>query len=156
MTTSKSLLLFIAFFLMTLSVGAEHPKNGGPFGLGFQVGAPIGVTAKYFISREDAFQGTFGFRSERAIISADYLWYPGEFAVQEGQMPYYIGAGPRLHFKRHDNTFGVRLVVGTAYHFPNDPFEAFIELAPVLRLAPSAGSDFDAVLGIRYYFRGTR
>jgi hypothetical protein len=51
---------------------------------------------------------------------------------------------------------GVRIPVGIAYEFANDPFELFFEIVPVLNLYP--GTDFDANggFGVRYYFGKVR
>jgi hypothetical protein len=51
--------------------------------------------------------------------------------------------------------FGFRFVGGVAYLIENTPLEAFAEIVPVLRLAPSQGANLDGGVGLRYYFGGT-
>jgi hypothetical protein len=43
-------------------------------------------------------------------------------------------------------------VAGLDYLFANTPLDIFLELAPILDLAPKVDFDFNGTIGIRYYF----
>jgi hypothetical protein len=48
--------------------------------------------------------------------------------------------------------FGIRFLGGAVYLIEKTPLEVFAEIAPVLRMAPSMGSNLDGGVGVRYYF----
>jgi len=48
---------------------------------------------------------------------------------------------------------GIRFPVGVAYLFDDAPVDLFLEVAPTLDLVPGTYLDFDAGLGVRYYFK---
>ena len=67
------------------------------------------------------------------------------------RMPLYAGLG--LKFKtEHDTFVGIRFVGGVSMFHSTKPIEFFMEVAPVLRVAPNEGATFDGAVGIRRYF----
>jgi len=43
-------------------------------------------------------------------------------------------------------------VAGINYLFEGVPLDIFLELVPILDLAPEMGFDFNGAIGIRYFF----
>ncbi|MBI3292384.1 MAG: hypothetical protein HYZ73_06210 [Elusimicrobia bacterium] len=130
------------------------PGGGSNLGVGFQVGASSGFSAKYWLGRKRAVQGLLGWRSSGTFqFQFSYLWH--DFTVfsipKEHQLPFYLGVGTRV--TSNDPEWGIHGVVGLNYLPAKSPFDIFLEAGPVLVLAPRASGDFDAALGARYYFR---
>ena len=50
------------------------------------------------------------------------------------------------------NKLGIRIPVGIEYLFGNVPLGAFFELVPILNLRPDTEFDFEAGIGIRFFF----
>lgn len=125
-------------------------------GVGLLLGAPTGMSMKYWVGPYTAWDAAIGVRSEDLQVHTDYLWNPETFPLEYGSLPIYLGMGVRLHAKDdhdEDTVFGIRLVGGASFHFPEHPIELFAEIAPSVRVAPSLGGDVDAGIGVRYYFR---
>ncbi len=142
----------LTVFLARMS-WSSPPDGGGPLGVGLILGAPTGVSLKYWTGRDTAVDAAVAVRSSDLQIHGDYLWHPEWIRVERGRMPVYMGLGGRLHLKDEDSVVGLRLVGGAAYHFPDHPFDVFAEVVPSVRVAPSFGGDMDVAVGVRYYFR---
>jgi hypothetical protein len=144
------LIAIISFFFLETS----HAQQTG-FGLGFMVGEPTGFSGKYWISPLSAIDGGFAWSLDnkgKLQIHADYLWHNYSIiSVIKGKLPIYYGIGGRLMFA-HDNIAGIRGVAGLDYLFDGTPLDIFLELVPILDLAPEIDFDFNAAIGIRYYF----
>jgi hypothetical protein len=121
-------------------------------GIGVQLGQPMGVTGKYWLSSTSAIDGFMGYHfNSNFDIHADYLWHTfSSFNVSDGRMPFYFGLGGRV-FGGNDSQFGIRIPFGVSYLFPSQPLEAYAELAPVVKIAPGIGADIDGAVGLRYY-----
>ena len=130
---------------------------GGPFGLGIIVGEPTGISLKYRLSERNAIDGAVAWSlsgDSDLHLHGDYLyhWYD-LITVKKGRLPLYAGVGARLVFREnHDDLVGLRIPVGLAYLFAGAPFDAFVELVPVLDLAPDTDFDFEAAIGGRFWF----
>ena len=129
-----------------------HDRN---FGLGVVLGEPSGITGKQWLSQHNALSGTvaWSFRGRDKIhIHIDYLRHNFEtITVERGSMAFFYGLGGRL-LTGDKNQIGVRVPFGLSYFFPNDPLEIFLELAPILDLAPETEFTGNSGLGLRYYF----
>jgi len=151
------------------------------FGLGIMLGAPTGLSGKYFTGRSTAIDfglGTiYGYRDRHAFhVHADYLWHPVSLVSSHAfELPLYFGVGGRfLHgnrcyrydrgvcdYRYNDYTaLGVRGPLGLAFDFNNVPIDIFVELAVVLdfvvdrddRYDDALYLDIDGAVGFRYYF----
>ncbi|MFI5237558.1 MAG: hypothetical protein ACHQLA_06465 [Ignavibacteriales bacterium] len=125
------------------------------FGLGIQLGEPTGLNGKLWTGSENAFDfgvaWSFEGRDEM-VVQTDYVWHAFDvFPVSKGELPLYFGIGGRAVL-RDDALFGVRFPVGMAYMFESTPLDIFIEVAPILNLAPSTDFDVGGGLGIRFWF----
>jgi hypothetical protein len=147
-----------ACFLISIAVSTLHGAAGAQervFGLGILIGEPTGVSWKYWVSGENALDGglAWSFRhSGYAHVHVDYLWhFAGAIPRAEGLIPY-VGIGGRLAAGRGDGILGVRIPVGLAYWARRVPIEAFLELAPILDLAPATELAANGGIGVRFYF----
>src|SRR5262245_35995838 len=122
---------------VTSRVGAAQD-----LGFGVQLGQPMGLTTKYWMSSTTAVDGFMGYHfNSNFDMHADYLWHSfSSFDVQSGRMPFYLGLGGRVNLG-DSSDFGMRLPLGLSYLFPNDAFEAYAEVAPVVKLLDHIGLD---------------
>lgn len=140
------------------------------FGLGIMIGAPTGLSAKYYLSEKTALDFGLGvqhrWRYHDAIsFHMDFLWHPAVLAETEPFiLPIYFGVGGRVldhdhHRDFHDDDgthFGVRVPIGIMMDFNTVPIDIFFELALVLDFITEDGhddhADFNGAIGARYYF----
>ena len=138
------------------------------FGLGIMLGAPTGLSGKYFIGPDTAIDFGVGviryYRHRRSNlhIHADFLWHPVSIAKTEPfELPLYFGVGARVWDFDDDNDrdgfgLGVRVPVGIAFDFNNVPLDVFVEIALVIDLFFDYDDDYagdvNGAVGLRYYF----
>jgi len=147
----KKLLVILISGLFTLNVLAQ--ADG--FGLGIILGEPTGLSAKLWLTEKTALDGAIAWSMwyEPAIhIHADFLIHSFNLInVSKGQLPLYFGIGGRI--KLADNPWiGVRIPVGLAYLFENAPVDIFLEIVPILDLAPGTYFHLNSAIGVRYFF----
>jgi len=146
------------------------PINGQDqgFGIGLILGEPTGLSAKYWTSRDNAFDFGLGFAlgndrisshdnyyygTSRIHFHVDYLWHAFNAIRSSERFPLYYGIGARFNSGGgYDGSFGIRGVFGIAWFPHSTPIDIFVELVPVFQLTPSAGLGIDAGIGIRYFF----
>jgi hypothetical protein len=144
------------------------------FGLGLMLGAPTGLTGKYFLSGDTAIDfgiGAIGYYRGRdgLHLHADFLWHPVTLAKAEPfWLPLYFGVGGRF-FSFDDDiddndiddtegfALGVRAPVGIAMDFNNVPLDVFFELALVVDFLfdyydDGVDVDLNGAIGLRYWF----
>ena len=143
--------IFISIILFQLSMNAQD-KN---FGLGIILGEPTGVSAKLWTSGDNAFDfaAAWSFKGNgHLLLQADYVWHIFRLIpVSSGKLPFYVGVGGRVVLD-NDPLIGVRVPLGLDYMFSNAPVDIFVELVPILDLAPSTDFDFGGGIGARYWF----
>jgi hypothetical protein len=134
-------------YAITSRVGAAEDV-----GVGVQLGQPMGVTGKYWLSSTTAVDAAAGYHFNKNFdMHADYLWHSfSSFDVQSGRLPFYFGIGGRVMLG-NDSNFGMRLPIGVSFLTSNEPFEFYAEVAPVVQLLTSLGVDIDGAVGIRVY-----
>ncbi len=144
--------LVAGLILVVLTTGAM----AGNVGLGFMVGEPTGVSLKVWSGSRTAIDAAAGWslgEGDWIYVHGDYLWHRYEFDVDEGSLPFYFGIGARvLVHEGHDSRVGIRVPLGLDYLFANHQWDIFIEVAPVIDLAPDTDFDVSGGLGARYYF----
>jgi hypothetical protein len=144
--------LIILFFILIQF--NTHAQDRG-FGLGIILGEPTGVSGKLWTSGTNAFDfaAAWSFSGNgNLLLQADYVWHIFRLIpVPEGKLPFYVGVGGRVVFS-DDATIGVRVPLGLDYMFSNAPVDIFVELVPILNLAPSTDFDFNGGIGARYWF----
>jgi hypothetical protein len=142
------------FGVLVCTAAAAQPSS---FGAGIVVGDPTGLSLKFRLDRENAIDAAIAWSLDEPNnlhLRADYIWHRyGLIKVRKGQLPLFFGVGGRIEFREHsDDRVGVRFPVGLDYYFANAPFDIFIELAPVLDLAPETDFDLEGAFGGRFWF----
>ena len=125
--------------------------QGDSVGLGLMLGSPTGFNAKAWLSRHVAIDGGFGWTIENdpeLQVHSDVLWH--NFRAFGPRLPLYYGLGGRLEFEG-SNRFGIRVPIGLAY-FLRIPADIFVEIVPVINVAPKIGLDINGGLGARFFF----
>lgn len=133
-------------------------QDGGNFGLGLEFGEPgsWGIDGKFWVDRQNAFQGAVKLPSGAAILQLDYLWHDFDLIHMkntEGEWPFYVGVGGDLTL---DNpaALGARVPVGMSYIFDkrNVPVDIYLQVVPILWLTGNANLTVDGEFGAHYYF----
>lgn len=147
---------FSAVVLWILLAVTTAPAQQKGFGLGIILGEPTGISAKGWVSQTNAVDGglAWSFVHETSFhIHADYLWHFFHVFKTTETIPLYIGLGGRIKTGRTENArIGVRVSGGIEYIFRNAPVDIFLEVAPIIDLAPSTDLDGNAGFGARFYF----
>ncbi len=153
--------------LMVSAVAAQEDTAGstkssssfdhGNIGIGVILGEPTGLSAKMWTSANTAFDlgVAWSFSGNGHFhIHADYLIHRfGIFNVSKGALPLYFGVGGRIVFRDEaDDQIGIRFPIGIEYYFDDLPIAVFVEIVPILDLAPSSDFDINGGLGGRIYF----
>jgi hypothetical protein len=174
----------IVSVLALLAALAARPVAAAPsrpFGLGIQLGAPTGLTAKLYLDRPFALQMGIGvvddFDDEDGLhLHLDFVWHPAILAREAAfTLPFYIGVGARLlqhdyvyridrtYYVDEDTHLGLRVPLGLLMDFNRVPLDIFLEIALVVdilfiedRFGPFHERhdriDLNGGVGIRYYF----
>lgn len=156
----KSKTAIVCLLLLLGSVGARAQDHG--FGIGIIVGEPTGLSAKAWTTGNTAFDfaAAWSFSHGSALhLHGDFLVHRFELIrIDPGSMPVYYGLGARLKFRDNsrsndeDARLGLRIPVGLAYLFEEAPLDLFVEIVPLLDLAPDTDFTLNASIGIRYFF----
>lgn len=144
-------LAFVAAALAPAAAWGQEAPNS--LGVGAYIGTPFGFSAKYLIDKRSAADFAFGVQGGDIDVHFDLLTHLRDLPKQppKGKFAPYVGLGFKIKDER-EALWGMRFLLGTAYLIPDTPLEAFAEIAPVLRLTPSVGSNLDGGVGLRYYF----
>jgi hypothetical protein len=139
------------------ALGGVAINERGSFGLGAMLGEPIGGTAKYWFSDKMAVDGGVGYAFEDqggCQIHGDALFHKFDLLrADAGDLPVYFGVGGRVKFVDHgDNHAGIRVPVGLSYLMRQQRLEFYVEVAPILDVAPTTTLEWNGGVGIRYYF----
>jgi hypothetical protein len=124
------------------------------FGLGVMAGTPTGLSGKVWTSANNAVDAglAWSFIDEGYLhIHADYLWHFPQAIHSNPQVVLYAGIGGRLGLG-DDARVGVRIPGGIEWWPRNTPLDVFLEIAPVLDLAPKTDFAFNGAIGIRFFF----
>jgi len=143
--------LFIIFIISASFIQSQNKDVG----LGIILGEPTGVSFKIWTGNNSAFAGAvaWSFINGGAFhVHADYILHSFNLIhVESGRLPVYYGIGGRIKFL-DDAGIGVRVPVGLAYLFDDAPIDIFLEIVPILDLAPKTDFKINAALGGRYFF----
>jgi hypothetical protein len=147
-------IFILAAGLLAGGSALAHDQN---FGLGLVVGEPTGVSGKLWLSQTTAIDGGLAWSSAGdgdLHLQGDYLVHDfGLFEVDRGALPVYYGIGGRIKFNDEGrDRVGVRVPVGLAYIFESSRVDLFMEIAPILDLAPDTDVTANGGIGVRYFF----
>ncbi|TAK53131.1 MAG: hypothetical protein EPO24_14815 [Bacteroidetes bacterium] len=145
------LIVTASIFLSSFSAGQDKG-----FGLGIIVGEPTGISVKSWLSENSAVDGALAwsfYRGSSIHIHGDYIVHSFTAFNTEEPLALYYGIGGRLKDgDRIATQFGIRGVIGVNYLTRSVPIDVFLEIAPILDLAPATDLLFNAGLGARFFF----
>jgi hypothetical protein len=146
----------IIFLVLTavLVWGSVQAQDRG-FGLGVILGEPTGISGKLWTGHGTAIDGAvaWSFEKESSMhLHGDILHHSSNRArVDEGKLLFYYGIGGRVKFEDKSKV-GIRVPLGINYLFANSPLDFFLEIVPILDLAPKTDFSLNGAIGIRYFF----
>ncbi len=179
MPNLKILVLALGLILMATAIpeADARPRPAGKskmkgfeanktFGLGLMLGAPSGLSGKYYLSADTALDFGIGsiyqYRDRSGFhVHGDFLWHPLSLASTDAfELPLYFGVGARIltgsRCYRYDNrsdrcdysygdytALGVRAPLGISFDFNNIPLDIFLEFALVLDFLVDRDDRFD-------------
>jgi len=142
----------------TVLVTEARSQDRG-IGAGVIVGDPTGISMKIWTTTDNALQFAVAWRSRdpflgtRVSFSGDYLWHSFDAIRSSHRFPVYYGVGGVIASGgAADPALGVRGVLGIDWLSRQSPFDVFIQVVPVLVLAPSTDVELGAGIGARYFF----
>ena len=145
------------------------------FGLGLMVGAPTGLSGKYYTEGDVAFAFGLGEHNEfhdryndDLHVHFDVLWHPVVLTQNDSlTLPLHVGVGGQFFdgdhrhggdFTHDESGFGVRVPFGLTLDFRKIPMDVFFELTFSLNFYDDDDfhdhdrTDLNGALGARYYF----
>jgi len=148
---------FLIILIVIAISGIARATGSRNFGLGIILGEPTGISGKLWISGRSAVDGAAAWslgNNEALHLHADYLLHNFTLIkVEKGRLPFYYGIGGRIRFADvGDDHIGVRVPLGLAYLFEGAPLDIFLEIVPILDLAPDTDFDLNGALGVRFFF----
>jgi len=147
-------LVFFGLVVMLVCSGASAQDRG--LGLGVILGEPTGISGKLWTGKRTAIDGAVAWASGKNSalhLHVDYLFHNFDlFKVEKGKLPLYYGIGVRVKLA-NDTRIGVRIPVGINYIFASAPLDIFLEVVPLLDLAPNTEFGLNIGLGARYFFK---
>jgi hypothetical protein len=144
---------WVFVLVVVFAAGMSAQERG--FGLGISIGEPTGLNGKYWTSSRNAIDGglAWSFRGEGYLhVHADYLWHFSNIAGGSGQVIPYLGIGGRIGARNGGAMFGVRIPAGLVFYPGRAPIDIFLEIAPILDIAPATELQGNGGIGVRYYF----
>lgn len=149
----KRLEVFV--FSLIILISGYSLSQDKKMGAGIILGEPTGVSFKYWLTGTTALDAglAWSFIDENAFqIQADYLIHNFNLLnIPNGKLPFYFGIGGRLKFS-NEVKLGVRVPLGIAYIFQDEPIDVFLEVVPILDLLPETDFTISAAIGGRYFF----
>lgn len=149
----RSLACSIIAVLLAATSAASQEKG---FGLGVVLGEPTGISAKGWVSPRGALDAGLAWSTRgTGYVHAhmDYLWHFKEVVNTSQQVLPYLGIGGRILGSRNTAIAGVRIAGGVAWLPAGAPLDVFLEIAPIVDLAPATELSVDGGIGIRFFFR---
>ena len=143
--------LQILVIFVAISMSATYAQ--GNFGIGVILGEPTGLSAKLYTGGSNAFDfaAAWSFKGDgHLLLQADYVWHSSLTRASSGELMLYYGIGGRVIFQ-DDPRFGARIPVGLDYKFTSAPIDIFLELVPILDLAPSTNFNLGGGIGVRFW-----
>ncbi|GMV53891.1 MAG: hypothetical protein D8M52_09115 [Chlorobi bacterium] len=164
-TLAASVLLCL---VTATTVMAQGPRRKS-FGIGIVLGDPLGLTAKYWLNREESIAASLGtsyfgwprvqvdylqqINTFRSRVTTTYIGGGVGVGLGSGHDWYIAGDDSTAWYKREQSKTGiaVRFVAGINVIPRRSHFEYYVEVAPNLGLLSGFGLALDAGLGVRYY-----
>lgn len=157
-----------AAFICAMAI-SPGPVSAAPrdFAVGISIGSPMGLSLLQNVGETEAIQAALEIGVQNPFtIQSDYLWkirWPQAFEDQYGKAWIYYGGGVRYEYGERELSFAgpfrytesgrlaLRAPVGAQYYLPPKvPFDAFVEVAPMLALYPASLPDLTFAIGFRF------
>jgi hypothetical protein len=149
----------LTLFLLCTSVIAQDSG----FGLGAIVGEPTGLVGKLWLGSIVAIDGAVAWSFGKEGKEGEEDEEKGAFQLHtdcllhnfEGRIRTYYGIGARIKFGdqfEDKRRVGIRVPVGVTYLFAKSPLDIFVEILPLIDLAPNTDASINGSIGLRYYF----
>jgi hypothetical protein len=144
----------LTFLLMVLSTTVTAAPN--KLGVGAMIGNPTGLNGKYWLEGNRAVDGGLAFSFTKGAylgIHSDYLIHNDAAFYFNDVYPLdlYYGIGGRMLFG-DGLDLGIRVPVGVAHQFKQQPADVFAEIAPIVDFISRTGFDLHFAIGARLYF----
>ena len=155
--TRKLVLASLTALLVVTAVGTASAQEKN-VGLGFIIGEPTGIDVKFMLNKIHALEFALAWslsEDNDLHLQGDYLWHKYDVIKLDSsdEFPLFFGVGGRLILREDvDDILGVRFPVGLDYIFANYPFDIFVEIVPILDIAPDTDFDLEGALGARFWF----
>ena len=148
----RTVLITLIFVLLSINIYSQQSGTG----VGIMVGEPTGLSAKSWVSSNEAFAAGLGWHfvgpNDGVNFHLDYLYHIDNSLHTNFSFPLYYGFGVRLREDGKDFGLGFRGVGGILFYLDPEPIDIFFEIAPIFKLLPETNLELDAALGARYYF----
>ena len=146
--------IFLVIFIIIICSNFAYGSNSR-FGIGIIIGAPTGISAKYYINDKHAIDLGIGWSLSKNVVRlhSDYLFHDYKLINDAINFPiiFNFGGGVKLLFS-DSIEIGFRIPLGLLYNFQKPPIDIFFEVVPILELIPDTKLGLDAALGARFYF----
>ncbi len=150
-------LLFVFFTGMFVLPASAQFRS---LGIGGMIGSPTGISIKKWMSRRTAYDlgAAWSITKHPGLhLHADYLIHRADMeGMEDGKSYAYFGIGGRLKAVESDPRAGARFPLGITYIDPREPFDAFLEIVPILDVLPETRFAMNLSLGGRLYLGGNR
>lgn len=153
---------FLNLWILSLVLCGTLFANENQFELGVVVGAPTGLSARWYLGGSHAIDATLAYSlaNDRGMeMSGTYIFDKARsFNIQGGNPLYfYYGFGARIitiKTGKYSNQMdlGARAPFGLNYLFTNPNLDVFVEAVPVFDFVPQTAFDVEFGLGVRYRF----
>ncbi|MFO7732142.1 MAG: hypothetical protein R6X21_00670 [Candidatus Aminicenantes bacterium] len=144
----------LVLILMMALAGVSFARDGD-IGLGLIFGEPSGISFKMWTGKTTAIDAAAAWSFVGGgffQIHSDLLFHNFDlFEVEKGKMALYYGFGGRIKMAE-ETQVSLRIPVGVSYEFEDTSIELFLEIVPMLDLAPSTAAGFGGGVGFRYFF----
>lgn len=159
-------IIVICFLLLSNMSFADARR----FGLGFVLGDPTAITAKYWLKADGAVDFGLSFGTGYFLLYVDYNYHflrsIGSRSQFERELSPYVGVGGifvsptsdtagKKYFTDHNSRsagMGIRIPVGLEWLPTSAPIGIFLEIAPGIGIFPNTFGFFNFGIGGRYYF----
>ncbi len=153
------ILLAVVAFQMLSSAGSSRAQHY-EYGVGIVLGEPTGLNGKLWWNDNVAFDTGLAWSfsgGTEVSIHGDVLIHNWDilrdaFGITGGtELPLYYGLGGRLKTATK-SVLGIRFPFGAALVFDGYPFDIFLEVAPIMDVAPKTALRVHGAVGFRFWF----
>ncbi len=149
----------VAFFALLLALPsvAHAQRTPGSFGVGGQLGAPSGVSVKYY-GAGVSYDLLAAWDLDDFFFLNSHALYERPITLEDtnAQLEYFLGPGAFVGIADADPgddevVFGASGTFGLNW-LPTRELEVYVQFTPRLSLIPDTSADLGGGLGLRFYF----